>query len=60
MKGVLSMFPFFRRFKNFFALKYIAARNKRYRLALRTKNILRRDFIEGTLAIVRINLKGGE
>ena len=54
------MFPFFRRFKNFFALKYIAARNKRYRLALRTKNILRRDFIEGTLAIVRINLKGGE
>lgn len=52
------LFPFFRRFKKFFALRYYAARLRRYSLAYRAKYILKRDYLEGTLAIVRLNLKG--
>lgn len=59
-KGVLFiLFPFFKRFKNFFTLTYYANRMKQYRLAYRAKVIQRHDFIEGTFSVVRLNLKKG-
>ena len=53
------MLPFFGRFKKFFATRYIAARNKKYLLTVKIKSILKRDFIESSFSIVRLNLRGG-
>ena len=53
------MLPFFGRFKRFFQMRYIAARNKRYILAKKVKSILSHDFIESSFSIVRLNLRGG-
>ena len=52
------MLPFFRRFKHFFMTRYMSARNKRYKLARKVKFVLKRDFIEGCVSIVRLNLRG--
>lgn len=58
-KGEIIMLPFFGRFKRFFQMRYIAARNKRYILAKKVKSILSHDFIESSFSIVRLNLRGG-
>ena len=51
------MLPFFRRFKRFFSIRYEAARSRRYRLARKVKVILNRDFLEGCISVVRVNLR---
>lgn len=58
-KGEINMLPFYRRFKNFFTVRCVAARNRRYLLVQKVKSILGHDFIEGTFAVVRLNLRGG-
>ena len=54
------MLPLFGRFKKFFASRYIAARNKRYMLVYKAKSILKRDFLEGSISVVRLGFRGGE
>lgn len=51
------MLPFFRRFKKFFMLRSMTARSKRYLLVERVRTMFRRDFVEGTLAVVRMNIR---
>lgn len=53
------MLPFFRRFKKFFAVRYMSARSRRYLLVQKVKSILHHDFLEGCISIARLNLRGG-
>ena len=48
------MHQLFMRFKNFFALRHKAARDKQIKLSRRTRAVLLRDYYECS------NLKGGE
>ena len=48
------MYQLFLRFKHFFALKHLAARDKQLKIANRIKAVITRDYSEGYIS------KGGE